>query len=232
MTAAAHPQDLRAAELALGVLEGEPLIEAKALAAADTGFAAAVETWELRLAVLAEAIAPVAAPERVWPAIRDRLTPVARTRWWDSVDVWRGLTAASVTVAAVGLGLWIAPEPKPDAPPPPPITAASPYVALVSAPDGGPALAAVTVDTELKRIVVTPVALTEQQAKSLELWVVPADGGAPRSLGLVKAGGPTVIAGVSAPTDGALAISLEPEGGSPTGAPTGPILGVGPLTKG
>jgi anti-sigma-K factor RskA len=230
MSAAAHPQDLRAAELALGVLEGEPLAEARALAQSDRGFAAAVEDWELRLAALAEMIAPVAAPERVWLAIRDRLAPAATVRWWDSVDVWRGLTAASAAIAAVGLGLWIAPRSEPEAPPP--AVAASPYVALVSVPDGGPALAAVTVDAEMQRIVVTPVALTEQQAKSLELWVVPADGGAPRSLGLVKAGGPTVIAGVSAPTDGALAISLEPEGGSPTGAPTGPILGVGPLTKG
>lgn len=230
MSTAAHPQDLRAAELALGVLEGETLAEAQALVLSDQGFAAAVEAWELRLAALAESIAPVAAPAHLWEAIHVRLSSAGRPRWWDSLDVWRGLTAASVMVAAVGFGLWIAPRPEPEALPP--VVAASPYVALVAAPDGGPALAAVTVDAELKRIVVTPVALAEQQAKSLELWVVPADGGAPRSLGLVRAAGPTVIADVSVATDGALAISLEPEGGSPTGAPTGPILGLGPMRKG
>ncbi|MBI1406729.1 MAG: hypothetical protein GC145_11445 [Caulobacter sp.] len=237
MTAsAAHPQDLRAAELALGVLEGAPLQEAQALTRTDEAFAAAVEAWELRLAALAEAVAPVAPSDRVWAAIRARLAEdAANDNVWNSIDLWRGLTAASVAVAVVSLGVMLAPRPGPVAPTPPPAVAtASPYVALVSAPDGGPSLAAITVEDDLKRIVVTPVALTEEQARSLELWIVPADGGAPRSLGLVKAGAPTVLSGVVLPVDArgaALAISREPEGGSPTGAPTGPILGVGALTR-
>jgi len=233
----AHPQDLRAAELALGVLEGSPLAEARALTRSDPDFAEAVETWELRLAALTEAVEPIAPPDRVWPLIRARLVrEAANDNFWQSIDVWRGLTAASVAVAAACLGILLAPHqmPTPTTPPAVVASAASPYVALVSAPDGGPSLAAVTVDASLRRIVVTPVALTEEQARSLELWVVPADGTAPRSLGLLKAGGPTVISDIVLPVDAtgaALAISREPEGGSPTGAPTGPILGVGALTK-
>jgi anti-sigma-K factor RskA len=64
--------------------------------------------------------------------------------------------------------------------------------------------------------------------KSLELWVVP-DEGEPRSLGLVRnEPGDTLI--TILPTDPrvrgakALAISAEPPGGSPTRAPTGPML--------
>lgn len=230
-----HPQDLRAAEYALGVLDGVALAEAQALERSDIAFADAVETWELRLAVLADYVPAVVPPERVWEAIRQRLGPAAandNSRWWNSLDVWRGLTAASVAVGAIAIGLLVAPNPVADLKPQPPVvTAAAPWTAVVAAPDGGPKLAAITVDNDLKRIVVTPLALTEEQAKSLELWVVPGDGSAPKSLGLVKAGGATVL-NASLPVDAkgaALAISREPTGGSPTGAPTGPILGVGAL---
>ncbi|WGM38525.1 anti-sigma factor [Caulobacter sp. NIBR1757] len=230
-----HPQDLRAAEYALGVLEGDAWAEAQALARSDAAFADAVETWELRLAVLADFVPEIRPPERVWEAIRLRLGPTAandNSKWWNSIDVWRGLTAASVAVGAIAIGILVSPNPDPVVKPPPVVVATAPWTAVVAAPDGGPKLAAITVDTDLKRIVVTPLALTAEQARSLELWVVPGDGSAPRSLGLVKADGATVLA-AALPVEArgaALAISREPAGGSPTGAPTGPILGVGALS--
>jgi anti-sigma-K factor RskA len=66
--------------------------------------------------------------------------------------------------------------------------------------------------------------------KTLEVWLVPPDG-APRSLGLLpSAEGGTTVA-FTLPHDLAaslatskLAVSLEPSGGSTTGAPTGPVL--------
>ena len=68
--------------------------------------------------------------------------------------------------------------------------------------------------------------------KALEVWEVP-PGGAPRSLGLFPSGKsgtvtvlvlpPDVIKALASPK-AALAVSLEPRGGSPTGAPTGPVL--------
>jgi anti-sigma-K factor RskA len=66
--------------------------------------------------------------------------------------------------------------------------------------------------------------------KTLEVWLVPPDG-TPRSLGLLpSAEGGTTIA-LTLPHDTAealatseLAVSLEPSGGSTTGAPTGPVL--------
>jgi anti-sigma-K factor RskA len=66
------------------------------------------------------------------------------------------------------------------------------------------------------------------ERQSLELWAMPKDG-PPRSLGLVyNAMGDTLIA-MSA-TDPrmhgvtALAVSMEPAGGSPTGKPTGAVV--------
>ena len=69
---------------------------------------------------------------------------------------------------------------------------------------------------------------TGTQGKSLELWVLPASG-PPRSLGLVpNAMGDTMMRVTTADprmqSMNALAISLEPQGGSTSGLPTGPVL--------
>jgi anti-sigma-K factor RskA len=65
--------------------------------------------------------------------------------------------------------------------------------------------------------------------KSHELWVLPAGGGAPVSLGLLPHTGDhhrVLTASQRAALAGAktIAVSLEPEGGSPTGAPTEVLL--------
>jgi anti-sigma-K factor RskA len=61
------------------------------------------------------------------------------------------------------------------------------------------------------------------------LWAVPGKG-APRSLGLISASGASVVRKNKLPVGtAALAVSLEPPGGSTTGAPTGPVLYVGKL---
>jgi anti-sigma-K factor RskA len=76
-------------------------------------------------------------------------------------------------------------------------------------------------------------AVDQVQDQSYELWAVPA-AGTPVSLGLVNPSGetetgvppdkrPLLESGVT------LAVSLEPRGGSPTGAPTGPVLFTGAL---
>ncbi len=65
--------------------------------------------------------------------------------------------------------------------------------------------------------------------QALELWAVPAQG-APRSLGLVSAQQATTVLRASLLKDtAAFAVSVEPPGGSPSGAPTGPIVSVGRL---
>jgi len=65
--------------------------------------------------------------------------------------------------------------------------------------------------------------------RALELWSVPPQG-APRSLGLIAADKATVVQrGKVLEGTAAFAVSLEPAGGSPTGAPTGPVLYVGKL---
>jgi anti-sigma-K factor RskA len=68
-------------------------------------------------------------------------------------------------------------------------------------------------------------------AQSFELWLIPAEGGAPRSLAVLGALD-TRLELRASQTSGLghgakLAVSVEPAGGSPTGAPTGPVILIG-----
>jgi anti-sigma-K factor RskA len=70
--------------------------------------------------------------------------------------------------------------------------------------------------------------ITVPSGRDLELWALAAGETRPRSLGVLPAGGGRVIAKVAPGTQ--LLVSLEPQGGSPTGQPTGPVLYGGRLT--
>ena len=70
-------------------------------------------------------------------------------------------------------------------------------------------------------------AVTDDIQHDYELWMLPADGQAPISLGLLPQQGERVLNWQSQAEGiaiAALAVSLEPRGGSTTGAPTGPVL--------
>jgi anti-sigma-K factor RskA len=67
-----------------------------------------------------------------------------------------------------------------------------------------------------------------------ELWMLPNGGAAPVSLGLLPMMGEIALPLDAARTailanTGTLAVSVEPAGGSPTGAPTGPVVYTAPL---
>jgi len=81
---------------------------------------------------------------------------------------------------------------------------------------------------------VRPVAAKNESGKSYELWLVQESLGAPKSLGIIDEEGsashPTLAAFKPDVIKSATyAVSLEPEGGSPTGQPTGPVLFAGKL---
>jgi anti-sigma-K factor RskA len=107
------------------------------------------------------------------------------------------------------------------------------HVASLTDKDGRPMMTAQLdiVDGRLVlRLNLTPYSDTTN--KALEVWSVP-QGGAPKSLGLFPSGksGTTVVLPLSADIikalsspKAALAVSLEPAGGSTTGLPTGPVL--------
>ena len=107
------------------------------------------------------------------------------------------------------------------------------YSAALLSADAQPAL---KVEAHADYLQVEPLTLaTVDPARSLELWAIPADG-KPISLGVIPAGGKgkVELSGPQKVLVGkpiALAVSLEPWGGSPTGQPTKPVLYQGALVK-
>lgn len=93
-----------------------------------------------------------------------------------------------------------------------------------------------TVDLNDRTMTVRRVSAENPVGKSYELWLVSKQFPAPRSLGVVPPGEftqPAQLANYQPDTirDATFAISLEPEGGSPTGSATGPILWTGQLVE-
>ncbi|MGC1694990.1 MAG: anti-sigma factor, partial [Pseudolabrys sp.] len=107
---------------------------------------------------------------------------------------------------------------------------------LVATIEGGGSRAFVaTIDAKRGTIAVVPAAFSADATRVPELWLIPADG-KPRALGLLRADRTVTIAippefAGQTVSNAVLAVSLEPPGGSPTGAPTGPVIGTGKLTS-
>jgi anti-sigma-K factor RskA len=158
---------------------------------------------------------------------------------------WRRLTAAMTAIAAL-LALYVgvsqfAPGLVPvNRPAPPAVTAqvAQPQSRLVAVLQQDPTTPAflVSVDPASRTLTVRRVSAAPEPNRSYELWLISNKFPAPRSLGLVGAGEFTarpLPSGFDADTlkTASYAISLEPSGGSPTGAPTGPILFKGRMVE-
>ncbi len=214
--------DVSAAELALGVLEGEERAAALRRVLADPAFAREVETWRAHFGELFGQFPEVAAPEGVLSRLERSLEPPRATaRLWPRVSAALGLIAASLLLVIVL-------RPPAEGPA---VQPASPLVASLAPAERGAALPAVfdPARGELR----IPVSTPPQPERSAELWVIGGDG-VPHSLGLLNAGQRTVIAVDPAErarlaAGAKLAVTSEPRGGSPTGLPTGPILASGEL---
>ncbi len=226
--------DRLAAAYVSGLLRGPARRRFQALLPAHPGLQAAVRRWQDRLVPLTLSVQPVAPPASVWRGIQARIgaeKPAGPTAaWWRRLAFWQGLSALA-TVAVIGLAVLLA-TPGPAQPPMVVVLNATPDAAGAAAAAGGvvPASFVASISGDGRAVVTKPLSQVNLQAgRALELWAVPA-AGAPRSLGLVSAQEASVVRKNKVPAGtAALAVSLEPSGGSPTGAPTGPVLFVGKL---
>jgi anti-sigma-K factor RskA len=231
--------DRLAAAYVSGLLRGPARRRMQTLLPAHPALRHAVQAWQDRLMPLTISLPPVSPPPSVWHAVSQRtgaapsVSPprtlaAPDSAWWQRVSFWRGLSAMA-TVAAVSLSVLLA-NPGPSQPPMVVVLSATPDASGVATGGVVPASLVASISGDGRAVVtkpLTPVAL--QADRALELWAVPANG-APRSLGLVSAQRASVVQINKVPAGtAALAVSLEPAGGSPTGALTGPILFVGKL---
>jgi anti-sigma-K factor RskA len=228
--------DVLAGEYVLGVLDAAQRRDAQARIERDAAFARLVHGWERRLAAMLDDIAPVAPPHFVWPRIRTRLgwSPLdhdtSARRPWQRIGFWQA--AAGLATAAALTVVFIGPRVAPTPPDTAAITSPQPRaVTTLLRDDGTPGWLA-SIDPERGTVLLMPApAPADIEGRVTELWLIPA-GEAPRSLGLLATGETREIV---IPDDlrralvegSTLAVSLEPAGGSPTGAPTGPIVAKG-----
>ena len=226
-----------AAEYALGVLDGDALARARALAATDPVFRAEVARWSGRLAPLLDDVPSVAPPARTWPAIDAAIgsPPQASNVIYLNrrVNLWRGI-AAGATALAASLAIVLVTQPSQPLTQPVAIAAQAPLAAMLGDDQRDLKLMA-SYDPASRRLMVAAASdMPADPGHAHELWMIPADG-KPRSLGTMP--GPKMRAQLPMPMASqfregvTLALSVEPMGGSPTGLPTGPVIASGKLER-
>lgn len=223
--------DFVAAEYVLGVQAGPERAATAARIEGSRDFAGLVDRWEVRLAPLGAAYVEVDPPARVKQAIDRLLFSGSSTQrepgagWWRSLALWRGVSFAAIAALAAVI---VIPMVNPPAPVP-----QERMVASLSA-DNSDVHYMAMYDAATHEVGLSHVSGERAEGRDFELWMI--DGNqAPVSLGVIPQGAtarmvmPDELAAKMA--QGAVfAISLEPTGGSPTGAPTGPVVAAGNLT--
>ncbi len=227
--------NLRYAEYVLGVLDADARAAVAHEVATTSEAAVAVALWQRRLTPLADPIDEVAPAPYVWARIRDSLQLDAPDRLqprkglWDNLQLWRRLGIGAGALAAALLVAVFVPRPALT-----PTVANAGYMASTLQQDNGSTGWTATMDLRNARMIVvpgTPVAFA--QGRAPELWLIPA-GANPIAVGMIAPDKPTTLALDAAllarlgPT-AALAVSVEPVGGSPTGQPTGPVIAKGAI---
>jgi anti-sigma-K factor RskA len=220
----------------LGVLDFDARAAVAREVATISEAAVAVALWQRRLTPLADAIDEVAPAPYVWARIRDGLqldTPARlqpRKGFWDNLQLWRWLGIGAGALAAALLVLVLLPHPALT-----PAVVNAGYMASTLQQDNGSTGWTATMDLQNARMVVvpgTPVAFP--QGRAPELWLIPA-GANPIAVGLIALDKPTTLTLDLAllarlgPT-AALAVSVEPVGGSLTGQPTGAVIAKGTIS--
>ena len=232
-----------AAEYVLGTLRGPARRRFERLARTDAALRAEQHFWETRLGRLSRTVKPVTPPPTVWLSLQQRIqtgntVPLRRPAadqpkpvpMW---RIWAGMAAAAAVVVVVMLsqqrfGSPVAPVATPVAQAP----AAPVYVAQLRVPDSTMQWTMSLSPAHGQMTVVAGGNYPQIGQHSMELWWISPQG--PVAIGLLPTQGQaslTLPKELAAQGGITLAVSLEPEGGSPTGKPTGPVLVSGPAVQ-
>jgi len=235
MASYSNPQlrDALAAEYVIGTLRGGARARFEALMRYDPALRRLVAEWETRLTPLAGAAGEIAPPARLWEALSRRIAGGARgAGWWTSLAVWRGL-AATATAFTLIMAVVIAAAPRPQ----PPMA----MVAVMNDDKGQPALLVSWPPMKDMRDPHVRIKVVQEHpvmapGTAWEMWMLPGGKAAPVSMGLINTDRDQVMKiapALARKMGGAwgVAMSVEPAGGSKTGAPTGPVIFKGQCVK-
>jgi len=199
---------------------------------------AEVYAWQDRLLALSQRAAPASPSAQLWPRIDatlgatlgamaaaaiPRSSTAARLPWWQRLGLWQGLSGLAV---AASLVMAVLLSQRASVPP-----EGERYLAMLQSPTDQSTGWVVEIRAG-GTVRLRPVSDTGviPPGRSLQFWTKLKGAAGPTSLGLVKAGQPLELPVSRLPGVGAqqlFEITLEPEGGSTIGRPTGPILYVG-----
>lgn len=223
-----------AAEYVLGTLTLSERTSVAARRQREHALDAAIIDWEHRLAPLNAAITEVVPPGDTFAKIESRLrnsvpgTGASVVDLKKSIKIWRTTAIAASALAAsliLTLGaIQFAPKPK-----------TKNLVAVLQKDAASPAFL-VSVNVDDRVMTVRPVAAKHEAGKSFELWIIHDSLGKPKSLGVIDEVQPTrgaTLASYRADVieGSTYAVTLEPEGGSPSGDPTGPVVFAGKMIE-
>ncbi len=217
------------AEYVLGLLDSAEHERVGRLIEDDPALQRERDFWIARLGALNADFEEISAPGYLLGAIEARAFGDAarKASFWDNLLVWRGIAAAALAVAIIAVGFNVL-QPAPDA-----TTLTTQLVAALEE-DGSNVKFVAFYDSATGMVRLTALSGDAVADKDFELWAI--QGGKPMSMGVIPADtrsevgmSPEIAAGWG--EGSVLAITLEPKGGSPSGAPTGPIVAKGAVTR-
>lgn len=218
--------DLLAAEMVLGLSSDYDMIAARRRIGTERDFADRVVFWQERMTAMTDGIDPVVPPARIKKKLMAQVFPKQRVTILQRLWLWQGVAMASLIFAGY-LGVQLL-EVKTQPGGQPTVLAAQ----LVS--ESSPLQVLAVVEPIKHEIALRRVAGTAKEGRVLELWAILPDQ-APVSLGVLPDSETARILVPSElrsrPAQITLAISDEPIGGSPTGAPTGAVLAAGAMSE-
>jgi anti-sigma-K factor RskA len=213
--------DELAAQYVLGTLRGPARRRFERFYQRDMAALVAVRRWEDRLVELIAEITPVAPSPMVWDRIRLRIKRERAMQRKQAFSAWRTpgyALAAGIAALAIAIGMWTGFGPG----------STQQFATITDQQQMQLWQLEITRAGDELRVVASDD-LRLDASRAYELWALPGANAAPVSLGLMpKTGRGTLQLNdaqrLALSRSRQVAVSLEPPGGSPTGAPTGPVL--------
>ena len=219
------------AEHVLGLLPTREHERVGRLIEADQGLRAERDFWVSRFAALNAEYEETPVPAHLYAAIEARaFGDVVRAGrpaagFWENLLVWRGIAAGALAVAVAAIGFNLM-QPRFDAD-----QMAVQLVAALQAHEGSGIEFVALYDQGSGQVRITSLKGAAVPDRDFELWYINGDQ-PPVSMGVIPVNQrreiPIDPSAIAAGT--VLAVTLEQTGGSPTGAPQGPIVAAGPAT--